>query len=213
MASMLWTHAAFAVWQPVAPAATGAGIAGLVLWLLWRFFIRSEKAQGCAQPLLWVVAGLGVLMVVTAGGYLVIREYSRSNPRAAQDGILLLILLGVLAGFGGLLWVARTTEGSRILQLLWLSGAAPLDRSLRPPDGPRRAVRLPKAPVSLGQRQFHRATIPCAWPSSFRTASASSPGGATRRYAFRWSIARPGSPARTSVAPRSRRCITSSGLS
>jgi len=120
MASMLWTHAAFAVWQPGAPAATGAGIAGLVLWLLWRFFIRSEKAQGCAQPLLWVVAGLGVLMVVTAGGYLVIREYSRSNPRAAQDGILLLILLGVLAGFGGLLWVARTTEGSRILQLLWL---------------------------------------------------------------------------------------------
>ena len=119
--NVLGGHAAFAVWQHGTPAAAGAAVAGLVLWVLWRWFIQSEKAQGCAQPFLWVVAGVGVLMVLGAGAYLAISEYSKSDPRASQDGLIVLVLAGIFVGVGGLLWIARTREGGRLVVLLWLS--------------------------------------------------------------------------------------------
>jgi hypothetical protein len=92
----------------------------LVVWLLLRGLLRSEKAEGFVQPVLWFFAGTGVVGVVIGGIVLAVREYSRYGLRASQHGLVLLVLLGMLAVAGGLLWVARTTEGSRILAMAWL---------------------------------------------------------------------------------------------
>ena len=112
---------------PVTFAATGpTGLwsifflpAAVLAWFLVRGLLRSEKVEGGVQPVLWFFAGTGAVGVVLLGIYLTVREYSRYGLRVTQDGVVLLALLGMLAVAGGLLWVARTTEGSRILGLIW----------------------------------------------------------------------------------------------
>jgi hypothetical protein len=96
-------------------------IFGPALYVLIRYgLLRSVKVDGCLQPVLWVVVGVGTVGVLMVALAVVSHDLARTGPRMTQDVWVLLGLFGFLAVCGGLLWVGRTTEGGRIVELVWL---------------------------------------------------------------------------------------------